>query len=160
MRDALTVRFSADTVLKESQKTSAPHSTCRKVSGGLLLGEMSEMAARVKKRSMRTRRTLAAPVLADIVRRVVEVAGPQQILLFGSAARGTMGPNSDVDLLVVKSGRFHRGRLIDAIYRSLRGAGAAVDVIVLTPDEIERYRDDPCLIVAPALREGKVVYGS
>jgi hypothetical protein len=62
--------------------------------------------------------------------------------------------------LVVKSGRFQRGRLVDAIYRNLRGAGAPVDVIVVTPEEVERYRDDPCLIIAPALKEGKVVYAA
>ena len=118
------------------------------------------MSVLVKKRRSHHRRTLAGPVLADIVRRVVTVAKPERIVLFGSAARGTMGPNSDVDLLIVKSGRFHRGRLTEAIYRGLRGAGAAVDVVVATPEEIQRYRDDPYLIVASALREGKVVYGS
>jgi hypothetical protein len=71
-----------------------------------------------------------------------------------------MRPDSDVDLLVIKSGRFHRGRLVDAIYRRLRGVAAPVDVIVVTPEEVEQYRDEPCLIVAPAIREGKVVYGS
>ena len=78
------------------------------------------MSIPVRKRRSRHRRTLDSPVLADIVRRVVAVAKPEQIVLFGSAARGTMGPNSDVDLLVVKSGRFHRGRLTEAIYRGLR----------------------------------------
>lgn len=53
-------------------------------------------------------------MLADIVRRVVEVAKPQRIVMFGSAARGTMRPDSDVDLLVIKKGRFHRGRLVDS----------------------------------------------
>ena len=71
-----------------------------------------------------------------------------------------MGENSDVDLLVVKGGRFHRGRLLEAIYRRLHGAGAPVDVVVVTPEELQRYRDDPCLIVAPALKEGKLIYAS
>ena len=118
------------------------------------------MTVRAGKHRSRKGSALAKPVLDDIVRRVVEAARPLQILLFGSAARGTMGPNSDVDLLVVKSGRFHRGRLIEAIYRNLHGAGAAVDVVVVTPEELERYRDEHCLIVAPALQEGKLVYGS
>jgi uncharacterized protein len=111
----------------------------------------------------RSSRKQAAPsprVLADIVRRIVAAARPQQIVLFGSAAREAMGENSDVDLLVVKGGRFHRGRLIEAIYRRLHGAGAAVDVVVVTPEELQRYRDDPCLIVAPALKEGKLIYAS
>src|SRR6184192_1885767 len=94
-------------------------------------------------------------VLADVVRRVVEAAQPEKIILFGSAARGEMGPNSDLDLLVIKGGKFHRRRLTTAIYRHLRGSGAAVDVMVVTPDEVERYRDTHCLVIYPALREGK-----
>jgi predicted nucleotidyltransferase len=43
--------------------------------------------------------------LADIVRRVVEAAHPDKIVLFGSAARGEMGPDSDIDLLVIKGGQ-------------------------------------------------------
>jgi hypothetical protein len=29
---------------------------------------------------------------------------------------------------------------------------------VVTPEQLERYRDRHCLIIAPALREGKEVY--
>ena len=39
-------------------------------------------------------------LLDEIVRCIVEVAQPDRIILFGSAARGQMGPDSDVDLLV------------------------------------------------------------
>ena len=42
--------------------------------------------------------------LDDIIQRVVEVAQPQRIILFGSAARGTITRHSDVDLLIVKEG--------------------------------------------------------
>ena len=41
-------------------------------------------------------------ILEDIIRRIVEVADPEKIILFGSAARGEMGRNSDVDLLIIK----------------------------------------------------------
>ena len=98
-------------------------------------------------------------VLADVIRRVVEAAEPEKIILFGSAARGAMGPDSDIDLLVIKAGKFHRRRLTTAIHGQLRGSDAAVDVVVVTPEEIERYRDTHCLVICPALREGKVVYG-
>lgn len=107
------------------------------------------------------RRTSLAPrVLTDIIARVVAAARPQKIILFGSAARGTMGPHSDVDLLVVKGGKFDRGKVTTAIYRHLYGADSAVDVVVVTPEEVERYRDTPCLVIYPALREGRVVYGT
>jgi len=97
------------------------------------------------------------PILTEVIRRIVEVAHPERIILFGSAARGEGGPDSDLDLLVVKSG-VHRRRLAHAIYRHLIGVGFPVDVIVVTPEDIERYRDAPGLIIEPALREGKVVY--
>lgn len=96
--------------------------------------------------------------LQDIVRRIVEVAHPERIILFGSAVRGKMGPNSDVDLLVVKRGQFDQGRLTGDIYLSLHGAGEAVDVILVTPEQVERYRNTHCLVIAPALREGREVY--
>lgn len=98
-------------------------------------------------------------VLTDIVERIVRAAQPEQIVLFGSAARGEMGPDSDLDLLVVKRGKFNRHRVTTKIYRSLRGT-AAVDVVVVTPEEVDRYRETHCLVICPALKEGKVVYGS
>jgi predicted nucleotidyltransferase len=99
-------------------------------------------------------------VLKDIIARVVAAARPEKIILFGSAARGTMGPNSDVDLMVVKGGKFDRGKLTTAIYHHLYGADSAVDVVIVTPEEVERYRNTPCLVIYPALREGRVVYGA
>jgi uncharacterized protein len=99
-------------------------------------------------------------VLAEIVRRIVRVAAPERIILFGSAVRGEAGPDSDLDLLVIKPGHYHRGRLTDAIYRSLIGVGQAVDVVVVTPEDVDRYRESPGLVIAPALREGRVVYAA
>lgn len=99
-------------------------------------------------------------VLDEIVRRVVEVAQPERIILFGSAARGQMGTDSDFDLLVVKSGVPHRGHLADQIYRKLFGVAVPVDVIVVTPEDIERYRDKVGTIIGPALQEGAEIYSN
>ena len=93
-----------------------------------------------------------------IVRRIVEVAQPERIILFGSAARETTGPDSDVDLLVVKRGA-HRRKLAGEIYMRLIGVGRAVDVVV-TPEDIERFGDSQALVIEPALREGKVIYAA
>src|SRR5271157_6415090 len=99
-------------------------------------------------------------VLADVVRRVVEAAKPDKIILFGSAARGEMGPNSDVDLLVVKRGKFDQGTLTEDIYQRLYGVGQAVDVVVVTPEQVARYRNTHWRVIAPALRQGREVYHS
>ncbi|HEV8717222.1 MAG TPA: nucleotidyltransferase domain-containing protein, partial [Candidatus Binatia bacterium] len=53
---------------------------------------------------MREKRTVSQEKLELIIKRIVEVAQPEKIILFGSAAREEMGPNSDVDLLVIKAG--------------------------------------------------------
>ncbi len=98
-------------------------------------------------------------VLAEVIRRIVRVAAPERIVLFGSAARGEAGPDSDLDLLVIKPGRYHRGHLTEEIYRSLSGVGQAVDVVV-TPEDVDRYRDSIGLVIRPALREGRVVYAA
>lgn len=68
-----------------------------------------------------------------------------------------MGPNSDVDLLVIKSGA-HRLDLAGEIYLNLHGVDEAVDIVVVTPEDIERYRDSFAMVIYPALKEGKVVY--
>jgi predicted nucleotidyltransferase len=103
--------------------------------------------------------TIAQDKLDLIIRRIVEVAKPEKIILFGSAARGAMGPNSDVDLLVIKSGA-NRLDLMGEIYRNLHGVGEPVDVIVATPEDVERYRNSFALAIYPAVREGKVVYAA
>jgi uncharacterized protein len=61
--------------------------------------------------------------------------------------------------LVIKGGKFNRWRVTTAIYRNLSGE-IAVDVVVVTPEEVERYRDTHCLVICPALKEGKIVYDS
>jgi predicted nucleotidyltransferase len=94
---------------------------------------------------------------ADIVKAVVRAAKPEKIVMFGSAARGEMGPHSDYDLLVIKGGKFNRHRVTVAIYDHLSGE-AAVDAVVVTPEEVDRYRDSHCMVICPAMREGKVIY--
>ena len=107
---------------------------------------------------MGEKKVLSEETLREIIRRIVKVAQPEKIILFGSAARGEMGPNSDVDLLVIKRGKFHQGHLTGEIYMNLHGVGQAVDVILVTPQQAERYRNIHFLVIAPALREGKEVY--
>jgi uncharacterized protein len=102
----------------------------------------------------------APDVLAEVVRRIVEVASPERIILFGSAARGTAGPDSDLDFLVIKAGVPHRRRLAQRIYSRLVGLEVPVDVLVVTPEDVAAFRDKVGTIIGPALREGRVVYVS
>ncbi|MBI3047206.1 MAG: nucleotidyltransferase domain-containing protein [Acidobacteria bacterium] len=98
--------------------------------------------------------------LEAVLERIVAVAHPDRVILFGSAARGTAGPESDLDFLVITSGLESRRHVAQAIYRALIGIPIAVDVIVVTPEDIERFKDGVGTIIGPALREGREVYAS
>ena len=99
-------------------------------------------------------------VLDEAVRRIVETAHPRKIILFGSAARGAMGPDSDVDLLVVMPDGTHRRHAATKIYRSLRGIGIPKDVVVVTEGDVKEHRHNPSLVLKPALEEGRELYAS
>jgi uncharacterized protein len=105
------------------------------------------------------RKILTAEILQEMVRRIVAAVQPEKIILFGSAARQEMGPDSDLDLLVIKSCR-NRRETARRIRRKLIGIGVPKDIIVATPEDIERYKDTIGLIYRPALRDGKVLYGA
>lgn len=98
-------------------------------------------------------------VLKEVVRRIVEAVAPEKIILFGSAARGEMGPDSDLDLLVVKACENAR-EVARTIRRQLIGIGVPKDVVVVTPEDVEEYKDIPGYVIGPALKEGKVLYAA
>ncbi len=97
--------------------------------------------------------------LENIIDRIVDVAAPERIILFGSAARGDLGKDSDVDLLIVKDGE-DALTLMSRIYREMHGVGVAVDALVVSTEDVERYKDSHALIIKPALQDGVVVYES
>ena len=120
--------------------------------------ELRLVSMRNEREGMRTKK-LDRETLDDIIRRVVEVAQPERIVLFGSAARGEMGPHSDVDILVVKDCASRRS-LSAKIRQNLYRVQVPMDVIVVTPDDVNRFKDTHGLVIKPALKEGTVVYES
>ncbi len=96
----------------------------------------------------------------EVIRRIVEAVDPIRIILFGSAARGEEHEGSDVDLLVVMPDGAHRRHTAQAIYPSLLGTGVAVDVLVATPSDLERYGDSPGLVYREIMREGIELYAA
>jgi uncharacterized protein len=106
--------------------------------------------------SMKT--TKAREIIGKMVRRIVKKFDPVQVILFGSYARGTAGPDSDVDLLVVMPVEGSKTDKMIEIRLALRGMGVAKDVFVVTPEEFRLYRDIVGTIIYPAVHEGKTLY--
>lgn len=91
---------------------------------------------------------------------IVDLFHPQQVILFGSHARGTAGPDSDVDLLVVMDVEDSRRRTGAKIGAALHGFAIPKDVIVTTPEAFRLRREVPGTIERSAALEGKVLHAS
>jgi predicted nucleotidyltransferase len=97
-------------------------------------------------------------VLDEMVQRIINTVNPRRIILFGSASRGELGPDSDLDLLIVMPDGVHRRRTAQMIYKSLIGLGFAKDVVVVTESDVRDHGDNPSLVLCPALQQGTELY--
>ena len=96
----------------------------------------------------------------EIVRRIVALADPDKIIIFGSRARGDHRPDSDIDILVIKESTEPRYRRPGPLYGALATLPRAVDIdiSVYTPEEVADWRDVRQAFVTTAAREGIVLY--
>ena len=81
---------------------------------------------------------LEQAILDDIIRRIVEVAQPEKIILFGSAARGDMNRHSDVDLLIIKECENYRGSVSGFLAEIDRMQLEIREYLSMHPAELER----------------------
>lgn len=98
---------------------------------------------------------------ADLLsKRLVEALQPcpLKVVLFGSRARNDAAADSDYDLLVVWTTDLPPAERAYVANRAVRDLGVAVDVVVMTPDEVAAQADWCSSIVHTALREGRVLH--
>lgn len=99
-------------------------------------------------------------IIDEIVRRLTAAAPVDRIILFGSAANGTMTPDSDVDLLVLKRDiqNVRDERL--QLRKALRELDYPVDVLLMTRARFDETKNIMGGISYPADKEGRVIYGA
>ena len=97
-------------------------------------------------------------IIEELVQRIVEAVHPLRIILFGSAARGEMGTDSDLDVLVIMPDGTHRRKTTQEIYRHMWGFGVAKDIVVVTESDLQAYGHNPYMILKNALEEGRELY--
>jgi len=97
-------------------------------------------------------------MVRDIVRRIVDTAHPEKVILFGSQARGDARPGSDFDVLVIKDSEEPRHRRSVPLYVALADLPVEVEVMVYTPEEVEEWSEVPQAFVTTAVREGTTIY--
>ena len=94
----------------------------------------------------------------QLTENIIQLVHPLRIILFGSVVRGESSENSDIDLLVVMPEGTHRRHTAQFLYRKIKGIGIPFDLIVTTPSDLEKYKNNPGLIYKTILEEGKEIY--
>ena len=96
--------------------------------------------------------------IRQVVTQVVNLVRPQRVILFGSAVEGRIGPDSDLDfLVVVKDGRNLR-QVAERLNVGVRGRPMPCDFVVVTPSILQRHRHNPGMLYDEILERGQVIY--
>ncbi len=97
--------------------------------------------------------------IPEIKEKIVREINPEKIILFGSYAWGNPTENSDVDLFVVqKSNESRRDRQV-ALRKKFFGSGVPMDIIIYTPEELEKRLSIRDVFIRKIIRDGKLIYG-
>ena len=101
----------------------------------------------------------------DIQKQIQAIAGkiareydPEKIILFGSQARGDSNYDSDVDLFIVKETPERRIDRARAVRQIIWGSGLPVDILVYTPQEVDRELGLEDFFIKNVTESGKVLY--
>ena len=97
-------------------------------------------------------------LLRRLTAALVNAANPDRIILFGSRARGEGTEDSDFDIMVVESRIGDRGEEMVRLSRALRSLGIPVDLLVVSTDQFQYWRDTPGNVYFEAASEGLVLY--
>ena len=97
--------------------------------------------------------------LESITSQIVEKYKPEKIILFGSAARGKISVDSDVDLLIIKGDTPKYGADRIRELSKMIDRNIPVDLLVYRPEEFEKRLEMGDPFLKSILKEGKVLYG-
>ena len=96
--------------------------------------------------------------IVHVATRIGVAANAERVILFGSYARGEARESSDVDLMVVAESDLPRFKRSRNLYKLFRPYPFGMDLVVYTPQEVERGKRSPLSFVSAVLRDGKTLY--
>ena len=101
---------------------------------------------------------ISQTLVSEIIERILDVAEPERIILFGSAATREMSKDSDIDLLVLESSPDDTRKESIRIRHAVRGLGYPFDIIVMAVERFDESKNIIGGIAYPANKYGKVIY--
>ena len=100
----------------------------------------------------------AKQIVAKMIAVLVQAAHPKRIILFGSQARGDAGAQSDIDIMVVEEKPANRFAEMVRLNRLIRPFDIAVDLLVVSDEKFQYWRDTPGNVYYEAATGGQVLY--
>lgn len=96
--------------------------------------------------------------IREITNKIIRNYDPDKIILFGSYASGTAAEHSDIDLFIVKDTELPRIKRSLQIRLLLFGSKIPIDILVFTPQEVEKSVNIKYSITNEVMNKGKVLY--
>ncbi|MBE9111912.1 nucleotidyltransferase domain-containing protein [Nodosilinea sp. LEGE 07298] len=105
---------------------------------------------------------LTPELLEQITEAILRSVAPEQIVLFGSRAKGLNQPDSDIDFLIVEAEPLglNRSRRKEPtkVWKALSPFGISVDVLMLSTEEETKWQHSRNHIIVRVIAKGKVLY--
>lgn len=100
-------------------------------------------------------------IIDKILSAILKVIVPDKVILFGSQARGEARPDSDYDILIIKSNIENEIKIEGDIYLKFfqEKLSIPVDIIVVKPEDVEKHKEQIGCVLKPAIKEGIIIYG-
>ena len=96
--------------------------------------------------------------IVQVATKIGTAANAERVILFGSYARGQASEHSDVDLLIIAESELPRFKRSRELYKLFQPYPFGMDLLVYTPEEVERGKKTAVSFVSRVLREGKTLY--
>lgn len=97
-------------------------------------------------------------ILSNLTDVLVQTAHPKRIILFGSQAKGNSAPHSDFDIMVVEENPADRFAEMVRLNRLIRSFDIAVDLLVVSDEKFQYWRETPGNVYYEAATGGQVLY--
>lgn len=104
-------------------------------------------------------RVIDETLIEEAGRRLAAAAPAAEVILFGSHARGEANQHPDVDFLVVEPEVVNEAEEAVRLHRTLRDLRLPANVIVVSREYADRWREVRGGLVHAALSQGRVLAG-
>ena len=96
--------------------------------------------------------------IQTIVDKIARGFNPEKIILFGSYAWGQPGPESDIDLCIVKEDSRDTFSLMREANRTIAQRDLPVDIVVYRPQQLAKRQEMGDPFVRRIINQGRVLY--